>query len=417
MSEMTRKNATEMSNAPRLATIIAVYVSALLQGIALIIFPSAGALFTSPDFHGLGEGQFGVLFAPQIVAAIATSLSASNLARRWGMKRVLQLGLCANIAAMGLMAVSHVLIGAGDLAFIVLLMGTASVGAGFGLTITALNAYAFDLFRARADAAVTALHVLAGIGQTGASLVLNLFRTMGFWWGAPLTVAVALVLMFIFQLSLALRLSIEGSYLPDTGTAAEPSNPPARRLPLRIWVFAVVVFLYGACEATFGNWTTIYLEDNAGFDPTRAAQSLALFWGMVTAGRALFALAAIWLRPQMLYYIVPFVVAGSFVALPIVAGVGANMLILALAGLGLSFFFPLSISLASAEEPEQLDAVSGAMVAGIQLGVGTSSILVGQLTDILALSTIFQLSSSYALVMGALVIFLAVTKQRTAAQS
>ncbi len=412
MSEATQPPATA-TGATRPLTIAAVYLSALLQGIALILYPAAGALFTDPAFHNLSDGQFGILFIPQIIGAIATSLSAASLARRFGMKRVLQIGLAANVAAMGLMAVSQVLIGSGGLAFAVLLLGTASIGAGFGLTITALNAYAFDLFRTHADAAVTALHVMAGIGQAAAALGLSFFRDAGFWWGAPLGVGVLLAGMFVLQVPLALRLSNEGSPLPESSIADQPCSEPRRSLSPRIWLYALVAFLYGACEATFGNWSPIYLEDNAGLTPAQAAQALALFWGMVTLGRVLFALAAVWLRPQVLYLVVPFVVAISLIGLPLVEGIVATYGVLALGGLGLSFFFPLSISLASAEQPDQVDAVSGAMVGGIQLGVGTSAILVGQVIALVALPTIFQLSSIYALLMGGLVIYLALTKPRT----
>src|SRR3972149_3541862 len=121
--------------------VLAVYLSGLLQGIALIIFPAAGPLLTDPQFHGLSSAQFGVLFTPQIAAAIV----ASALAAR-------------------------------------------AVGAGFGLTLTALNAFAFDLFPGRQDSAVTGLHVLTGTGQVGASLILGLFLGFGIWGGAAVTV-------------------------------------------------------------------------------------------------------------------------------------------------------------------------------------------------------------------------------------
>lgn len=410
MRDATLQQSTTTRNA-RLATIVVVYLSGLLQGIALILFPAAGTLFTSSAFHGLSEGQFGVLFIPQIIGAIVASMFASRLTRRFSMKRVLQLGLLANLAAMLLMAMSQVLIGAGALTFFTLLAGTASVGVGFGLTITALNAYAFDLFRAHADAAVTALHVLTGSGQAASPLLLTLFRDLGLWWGAPLAVAGALGLMLMLQLPLALRLSIEGSPLPASSVANKPCAPPRHRLPLRIWLFALVVFLYGASEATFGNWSTIYLEDNAGLDPALAAQGLALFWGTVALGRVFFALATIWLRPQVLYPVTPFLVAASFIALPLAEGATASLLVLALAGLAMSFFFPLTISVASAEEPEIVDSVSGAMVAGIQLGIGFSAVLVGQLVRLLTLPTIFQLSGVYGILMGALVVYLIVTRK------
>lgn len=392
----------------RAMTVFAVYASALLHGVALIMFPAAGSLFTDPDFHGLSSAQFGGLFTPQIIAAIIASLWTANLARRFGMKRVLQMGMLANVAAMLLMALSSLVTGVNLLAFGALLLGTASVGAGFGLGISALNAYAFDLFRSRANAAVTALHVLAGVGQFSAPLILAQFVGLGFWWGAPLVVVGALGLVLALQVVLSLRLSTEG--------AGEPGSAGGQmgRLPLRVWIFAVAVFLYGVCEATFGNWATIFLEDEIGLLAAEAALGLSVFWGSVTLGRILYTVADIWLKPQVAYYIVPFVVALVFVGLPLVSGFTLAILLLALGGLGLSFFFPLSVSLASAEAPARLAAASGLMVASIQLGVGFSANVVGLLrneagveqTGLFDLGTIFQFTSLSALLMGVLVIYL-----------
>ncbi len=184
-----------------------------------------------------------------------------------------------------------------------------------------------------------------------------------------------------------------------------------RPLPGRIWLYAALVFLYGVCEATFGNWSPIYLEQDAGLSISEAALALSVFWGMVTAGRALFVLTAIWFRPQALHVVSPFVVAAAFLVLPSVAGFLPSMLGLALAGLALSFFFPLSVSLASAEEPGLATAVSGTLVAALMLGTGCSAILVGFVRETLGLPLIFRLSSLYALSMAAIVVYLTRTKK------
>lgn len=162
----------------RVRSIIGVYLSGLLVGIALITFPSAGALFTAPAFHNLSSAQFGILFTPQIVTAIAASSATAELARRVGMKRVIILGQCLTALAMGLLALSHLTIG-GSLVLLVLMGATGAIGAGFGFTISALNAFAFDLFPGNEDSAVTAIHVMTGIGQVCAALLLGLFLGLG----------------------------------------------------------------------------------------------------------------------------------------------------------------------------------------------------------------------------------------------
>jgi fucose permease len=384
-------------------TIAAVYCSGFLQGVALILFPAAGPLFTDPSFHALTSSQFGLLFTPQIVAAIAASAFAARCAAYFGMKRMLFLGLTLNVLSMLLLAASHGLLGMGILAYLLLLLGTSAVGAGFGFTISALNAYAFDLFQDRADAAVTGLHALIGMGQVCSSLILGLCLSLGFWWWAPLVIGAALVLMIGSQLGLPMKLSIE---------SMEPlSRVRSRPLPKRIWLYAVMVFLYGVCEATYGNWSSIYLEQDAGLTLSEAAVGLSVFWAMVTAGRVLFVLSAIWFRPQSLQVVSPFLIAASFLVFPSLSGSLPSMLGLALAGLALSFFFPLSVSLASAEEPALAPAVSGTLVAALALGVGFSSNLVGFVREALGLSLIFRLSSLYAFLLAVLVIYLTQSKE------
>ncbi|NDJ78000.1 MAG: multidrug effflux MFS transporter, partial [Chloroflexi bacterium] len=196
------------SGSQRLQSILAVYLSGMLAGISLILFPSAGALFTDADFHNLSSSQFGVLFTPQIITAIASSFLTARLARRISMKRVLQTGLLFTITAMGLLVLSEFAIGSGG-AFYVLLGATSAIGAGFGFSISALNAYAFDLFPGREDSAVTAVHVMTGTGQVGAAMILSVFVGLDAWWGAPLVIAVAVALMLAFQARLTLQLRAE----------------------------------------------------------------------------------------------------------------------------------------------------------------------------------------------------------------
>lgn len=393
----------------RYRQIFAVYASGILVGISLIIFPSAGPLFTDPEFHNLSSAQFGILFTPQIVTAIASSLLTATVARRLGMKRVLQYGLSLSTLAMLLLAASELTIGSGAATFVVLLAATAAIGAGFGFTISALNAYAFDLFPGKEDSAVTAIHVATGAGQVGAALTLSLFVSFGLWWGAPLVIAVAIGLLIAFHVSLPLKLSAEtGS---DT-TDPSAKGPGRRRLPARVWLYAIVTFAYGAIEGTFGNWTPIYLEQSVGLTLASAALGLSLFWASVTVGRVIFAVLAVRLDTKPLYYVTPFVVGAVFLLWPELDGRAANYAAIIIAGLALSFFFPYSVSLASAKYPLLLAAVSGSLVAGLQLGNGISANFVGFASQLSALSTVIRFSVVYAVLMAAVVIYLGVTGRR-----
>ena len=340
------------------------------------------------------------------MTAIASSLLTATIARRASMKRVLQIGLVFSLLAMGLLIISHFTIGTAFV-FPVLLAATGAMGAGFGFTISALNAYAFDLFPNKSDSAVTAIHIMTGMGQIGAALLLNAFSAVSFWWGAPFCIVVTIGGMLIFQWQLPLQLHSE----EVTYSASDSPTPQHTALPVRVWLFALVTFAYGAIEGTFGNWIPIYLERSAGLSLSDAALGLSLFWAAVTIGRVLFALAAVRFNVKLLFFITPFLVGIIFVLLPLLHGSVANYGALIVAGLAISYFFPYSISLASSEFPLLTALVSGSLVAGLQLGNGISANVVGIASQSIPLTTIFQASTIYAVVMAGVVIYLGRTQQ------
>ena len=58
----------------RSSEIGAVYAAGLVQGVALVTFPAASTILTSPDYYGLSSTAYGGLFLPQAITAIAAAL-------------------------------------------------------------------------------------------------------------------------------------------------------------------------------------------------------------------------------------------------------------------------------------------------------------------------------------------------------
>src|SRR6185369_1301722 len=67
--------------------VAAVYGAGLLQGLALVTFPAASAVFTSRAAYDLTSAEYGAMFVPQTVLAIAAALLGGRIQRRWGEKR------------------------------------------------------------------------------------------------------------------------------------------------------------------------------------------------------------------------------------------------------------------------------------------------------------------------------------------
>ena len=58
---------------------LTVQAAGLVQGIALVTFPAASGIFTSRTGYDLTSSQYGLMFAPQVVTAIVTSLLGAGL--------------------------------------------------------------------------------------------------------------------------------------------------------------------------------------------------------------------------------------------------------------------------------------------------------------------------------------------------
>src|SRR5579863_9315219 len=124
---------------PRRAEVGLVYTTALVQGVALVTFPAASSIFTSPDGYGISASRYGMMFIPQVILAIVASSLGPALARRWTLKRVLRAGMSADLLSMILLALSRFLPGSSGVAYGILLVATGSLGFGFGTVVMALN--------------------------------------------------------------------------------------------------------------------------------------------------------------------------------------------------------------------------------------------------------------------------------------
>ena len=379
----------------RRTEIAAVYSAGLVQGVALVTFPAASSILTSPDYYALTSTAYGGLFLPQAVAAILAALAGPSLTRRLGLKRVFLAGLVGDLAAMSLLVASQFVIGEGQLPYAILLVATTSLGIGFGLTVPALNAFAAAFFAAAADRAVLYLNALLGLGTALAPILVAVFLGLGWWWGLPVVVALLLVGLIGFSLGLPLTVPTMPA---ERGTAGSVRAA----LPRRFWLFAGFALLYGVVETTNGNWATLYMTTDLGASTTLASIALTTFWAMVTVGRVLFGAIERAFPEANAYRLLPFVAATAmgFLAILPSGSPPAGVVAFGLAGLGCSALLPLTISFGQRE----LAALAGLLIAFYQMGYGLAAFGIGPLEEHagLSLTAIYGAVAIVALAMGLL---------------
>ena len=367
----------------------------LVQGIVLVTFPAASTIFTAPSGYGLSSSQYGNMFLPQVVLAIATSLGGAGLTRRLSPKRVYLLGLACSIVSMVLLLVSTLAKTNQSAAYPVLLVATAFLGAGFGLTVPVLNTFTSAFHPSAVDRSVLTLNALLGLGTALAPVLVASFVGLGFWWGLPVLSTVLLAALLAVSLRLPLQAGVREVAAPR----------PRTRFPGRFWLYAAFAVCYGICETMNGNWSQLDMTTSLGASATQASLALTAFWAMVTVGRVVFAAIGRRLPSRVTYCVLPFVLAGTFLLTSALhrPDAAAGIATFALAGLGCSALLPLTISFGEEDLTALSAAMAGSVIAFYQLGYGIAAFGVGPLHDSgVSLPAIFGLTAVVAGVMAGL---------------
>jgi MFS family permease len=378
----------------RRCEVLIVYAGGAIQGVALVTFPAASAVFTSPSDYGLSSTEYGGMFVPQAIMAIISSLLGAGLRNRLGTKRIYLLGLFANLVAMTLLVVSRFFLQQHWVAYEILLLATTCLGVGFGFTVPALNTLAAAFFPRKVDRAILGLNALLGLGTALAPVFIALFVGLGMWWGLPVIVGGLILALLTFSVWQPLN---------DRTTDTARAPKVKVQLPARFWVFATFALLYGVCETMNGNWAALYMKERFGASTSVSSLALTIFWSTVTVGRILFAALEKWVPETQVCRILPLVVTTALIATACVPTTDAllGVVIFALAGLGCSALLPLSISFGQKELTSIAATVAGGLIAFYQIGYGIAAFGVGPLQTWagLRLNTIYGGTAIVALAM------------------
>ena len=293
---------------------------------------------------------------------------------------------------MVLLLVSSFLTGDETLAYVLLLLATASLGAGFGFAVPALNTFTAAFNPGAVDRSILVLNALLGLGTVLAPVFVAIFDGLGFWWGLPLVVAALLVLLLV--VSFGLPLAVDA---PRAAASSERSG-----IPRRFWVYAGFAVLYGICETINGNWSQLDMTD-LGASTTRGLPGADGVLGDGDPWASPLRLRAARLPARLTYHVLPFVLVVAFVLIALLPDDEPVLGIVAfgLAGLGCSALLPLTISFGQSELTAFSAAAAGGIIAFYQLGYGIAAFGTGPLLDGgTELSTVYAIAAAVAAVMG-----------------
>lgn len=386
---------------------IAVYAAGLVQGVCLVAFPASSTMLTNSQEFNFSNTLYGSLFIPQSLLSITAALLNARLCHTFGSKTVYLCGLIANMLSMILLAYSMCFMHQLHIAYPMLLVATGCLGLGFGLTVPTINAIAALLYPTSIDSVVLLLNALLGVGTALAPLFTAFFVAIGFFWGFPFLLVIAIIGLLFFSFPLP---------LPGKEQSSEGPLTFCRALPVQIWFFAAFALLYGIIETINGNWVSIYLSKHV--KATEVMQSLALtaFWGMVTFGRVFFAAIEKVFCEQLIYRIAPFISAIAFILIALLPRGREYLAVFAFGfiGFGCATLLPLTISFGSKQLHTIAPCVPGMVISFYLLGYGIAAFGVGPLEDIahINLRSVYMCGAGISLILGILSLFITKNKAK-----
>jgi fucose permease len=367
------------------AAVALVYGTAFLHGLMLVSYPASSTFFKST--RGFTDAQYGLVFLPQLASAIFGAAAGGMLARRIGLRYLFALSLAATgasqlaLAAAGGLADGH--------AFDFAAISAACTGLAFGFGAAPLNAYPALLVPRRAQAALVALHTGMGIGLALGPVFVARFTEAGNWMLFPLGLTAGALLLLGGVCTLHLPEETPTVAATRATTGGSPVYQPA------FWGFAAVAVLYSFAEGIFANWSVIYLREERGVPAMTASLALSAFWAALAAGRLLSTALLLRITARALWLSLPLPMIAACLLLPGAQGAAGGIALFALAGLGCSAFFPLTIGLASERFPAHAATVSSLLIAALMLGNGLGSFALGPLREGRSLAALYAAAAVF----------------------
>jgi fucose permease len=284
----------------------------------------------------LNYSQAGALFTAQYLASTLAVALSGVLVSRWGFRFAIKTGLLLMSAGVGLLLAGPKVLG-------VFCIG--AYGGGLGLAVPAANL------------------LVAEVNPGRRSATLNL---LNFCWSAgavacPFLVAAAVkghrVPAFLaavagFALLVAIGIAVMPSSIAEPSARRDPSLKTVSAIPWKhgaLLMLAALFFLYVGVENGFGGWVASYAKSLGNLTPTMSLMTPSFFYAAMTLGR--------WLAPLLLRLAneIRLVQLGLLVActgmggLVLSHGLRGVVVSACLAGMGLSYVYPITISLLSRE--------------------------------------------------------------------
>ena len=338
---------------------VAIFVYGMVSSMLGTINPGLAT-----KFH-LDNVQTGYLALAQGLGFVIASVSGGALMDRKGKKIGLLLGLGLVAAALFLLANAP-----GYTAIIVAMVG---LGIGAGIILTGANALGSDVSESNRAAVLNFLNVFVGLGGLATPLIAgNLLSgdAVRVAYAGAIITSATFVLHVLTKMPTPIR---AGSAAQSQGSSAVFRRPV-------LYVLALIIFLYTACEFGMWNWLVKYLISR-GIQESSALNILSLGFALgLLLGRV--AIAPVLIRIPPLYVVLGAAVLMAITTSSVLQVSGPTMAAVAVfcSGLAMAPVFPTTLAvLANIFQQGTATAIGFTITCGFT-GLTVSSPIIGWLS-------------------------------------
>jgi len=211
-----------------------VYMGAFVLGAVGSVFVAYSSLFISKYHYHLTLLQYGLLFIPEVIAAVGATQFAAPIACRCLAERAYVTGLSCALAGLALLIATE-WVPRLVVSYPLLLVSTALVGAGLGLSFPFIRCYAVSLKPLRSRRQVLLVNAVLAAGLAASSVYALATLGTSAWWSLPVLLAALLIAGMLFSHSLP---------VPPDGAPTRRSDRP---VPPRFRAYPGLALLYGVC--------------------------------------------------------------------------------------------------------------------------------------------------------------------------
>lgn len=325
--------ATAISPASARSLTLAAYISFVPIGIATVLL--GPLLPTLSARWSLNYAQQGALFNAQYVASTCGVAVSGWMASRWGFRTAIKIGLVLMSLALALLLAGPMMMGIACI---------AGSGAGMGLAVPAANLLVADANPERRSATLNLLNVCWSIGAVACPFLVGIATKTGHI--QPFLICVA-----VFSSLIALGIGLMPASIVEpivmTNKAPVLTLIKGKRLPFVI--LGALFLLYVGVENGFGQWIASYSKSLGTLALAVALATPSFFYAALTVGR--------WVAPLLLRMAGEIVLVrlglllscAGMAGLIFASNLGEVIASACAAGFGLSYVYPITISLLSKE--------------------------------------------------------------------